>query len=71
MNTLKFKTNIKCTGCLSKVTPSLNEKVGEGNWEVDLMTLKKTLTVEVAEGVTSEDVIRTVNNAGFNAESLQ
>ena len=39
MNTLQFKTNIKCTGCISKVTPILNKKLGEGQWEVDLMTL--------------------------------
>lgn len=70
MNTLKFKTNIKCTGCLSKVSPTLNEKIGEGNWDVDLMTLKKTLTVHVPEEVTPADVVQTIKSAGFEAEVL-
>ena len=70
MDTLKFKTNIKCTGCLAKVSPSLNEKIGEGNWDVDLMTLKKTLTVQAPDGVTPADVVKAVKTAGFEAEQL-
>ena len=35
MNTLKFKTNINCNGCIAKVTPSLNGAGGIENWEVD------------------------------------
>lgn len=69
MNTLKFKTNIKCTGCLSKVTPSLNEKLGEGQWEVDLMTLKKTLTVTTPD-LEPEEVIEIVTEAGYTAEAI-
>lgn len=69
MNTLQFKTNIKCTGCLSKVLPILNEKLGEGQWEVDLMTLKKTLTV-TAPDVNQEKVIEIVKEAGFVAEAI-
>ena len=69
MENLKFKTNIKCTGCLSKVTEPLNKKVGEGNWEVDLLTLKKTLTIN-NDSVTAAEVIDTLKNAGFQAEQL-
>jgi hypothetical protein len=29
MDTTKFKTNIKCSGCVEKVTPFLNESLGE------------------------------------------
>ena len=70
MNTLKFKTNIKCSGCISKVTPALNDKVGEGNWEVDIMTLKKTLTIKAPDNITQDDVIKTVRTAGFEAEPM-
>ena len=70
METLKFKTNIKCTGCLAKVTEPLNEKVGEGNWDVDLMTLKKTLTINT-ENVSAGEVIDTLKTAGFEAEELK
>lgn len=68
MNTLQFKTNIKCTGCISKATPILNEKLGEGKWEVDLMTLKKTLTV--TSDLNEKEVIAIVNESGFTAEPI-
>jgi len=69
MNTLKFKTNIKCTGCISKATPVLNEKLGEGQWEVDLMTLKKTLTVNTSN-LSEGEVVDIVKESGFDAEPL-
>jgi hypothetical protein len=37
MNTKTFKTNIKCSACVEKVTPPLNATVGEGKWSVDLI----------------------------------
>ena len=45
MNTLKFKTNINCTGCLGKVTPILNAETDINNWEVDLKSEDRILTV--------------------------
>lgn len=69
MNTLKFKTNIKCAGCIAKASPVLNEKLGDGQWEVDVMTLKKTLTVNT-ENLDEIEVIAIVNEAGFTAEAL-
>ena len=69
MSDLKFKTNIKCAGCIAKATPVLNEKLGEGQWEVDVMTLKKTLTVS-ASNLTETEVVAIVNEAGFTAEPL-
>jgi hypothetical protein len=42
----KFKTNIKCDGCIAKVTPALNETVGQGNWNVDLQNPNKVLTIQ-------------------------
>ena len=69
MNTLQFKTNIKCTGCISKATPVLNEKLGEGQWEVDLMTLKKTLTVTTSD-LNEEEVIKLLHVSGFSSAPL-
>lgn len=69
MKTLKFKTNIKCSGCISKATPTLDQKLGKGNWEVDLFTLKKTLTVS-SEDLDENDIVSAVNEAGFTAEKL-
>ncbi|MES2872841.1 MAG: heavy metal-associated domain-containing protein [Bacteroidota bacterium] len=68
MNTRKFKTNIKCTGCLSAVTPNLNNLAGENNWNVDLNNPQKILTVN---GDPSEaEIIEAVKRAGFEAEKV-
>lgn len=68
METIKFKTNIKCSGCVAKVTPFLNEALGEDNWEVDYNNPSKILTV-----IGEKDqiiVIDAVEKAGYKAEAL-
>ena len=67
--TLKFKTNINCGGCVEKVTPHLNEVEGICHWEVDTTDAHKILTVH-SEGISEEQVIQTVQNAGFKIETL-
>jgi Copper chaperone len=68
--TRKFKTTIQCGGCLAAVTPSLNQAVGEGKWQVDINHPDKILTVQA--GTPDEDtVIAAVNKAGFKAEPVQ
>ncbi|CAD5264749.1 MULTISPECIES: heavy-metal-associated domain-containing protein [unclassified Imperialibacter] len=69
METLKFKSNIKCTGCIEKVTPFLNEAAGAEKWEVDLKNPEKILTVH-AEGVTSEQISQAIQKAGYVAEVI-
>jgi copper chaperone CopZ len=69
MSTLKFKTTIKCGGCIAKVTPALNETVGEGNWLVDLATPDKMLTVET-DSTTPADIQKALENVGYKAESI-
>lgn len=69
MKTLKFKTNIKCAGCLARVSPSLNEVAGEDNWEVDIQTPEKILTV-ATDDVDENTLIAAVIEAGFNAERI-
>ena len=66
---MEFKTNIKCNGCMAKATPILDDKLGKGNWEVDLFTLKKTLTVK-GNDKDEKEIISAVNEAGFTAEKL-
>ncbi|MCX2452016.1 heavy-metal-associated domain-containing protein [Pedobacter sp. PLR] len=69
MKTLKFKTNIKCSGCLARVSPILNEAIGEDNWEVDVKTPEKILTV-VSDEVDESSIIFAINEAGFIADRL-
>lgn len=68
--TLKFKTNIKCMGCVATVTPALNETVGSGNWEVDLMSPEKRLTIS-SETADADLVIAALKETGFKAEVVQ
>lgn len=70
MNTLKFKTNINCGGCLSKVTPFLNEEKDIAKWGVDLKSENRVLTVETSH-LTEEEVRKTVEKAGFKAEKIK
>lgn len=67
METIKFKTNINCGGCLAKVTPFLNNEEGIEKWEVDINNPEKTLTVEVCE-IGADKVIEAVEKAGFKIE---
>ena len=66
METIKFKTTIKCSGCLAKVTPFLNEALGEHHWEVDYTNPSKVLTVLGEKD--EAKVVRAVEKAGFKAE---
>jgi len=69
MKTIEVKTNIMCGACIAKVTPTLNEVIGEKNWKVDTANPKKVLTV-TTEGLNEQDVIKAVEKAGYKAESL-
>lgn len=64
----KFKTNIKCEGCVAKVTPHLNETVGENNWKVDLNDPSKTLTVE--REIDEAAVREALQKAGYKGEPV-
>ena len=65
----QFKTNIMCGSCITKVTPVLNEKFGEGNWNVDTKDPKKILTVST-ENTDPNDVIKALGKVGYKAEAL-
>ena len=69
MKDTKFKTTIKCSGCVDKVTPFLNEAVGAGNWEVDLNNPMKVLTVH--SEVDQTKVTKAMEKAGYRAEELK
>ncbi|HMX36470.1 MAG TPA: heavy metal transport/detoxification protein [Ferruginibacter sp.] len=70
METLRFKTTIKCSGCLGKVTPFINKAAGEDNWEVDIENPDKILTVVPETGITGNDIIKAVEEAGYKAEKI-
>jgi copper chaperone len=66
----KFKTTIKCGGCIAKVSPYLNGCEGLLKWEVDTNVQDKILTVD-SNGISKEEVMGKVREAGFKIESIE
>ncbi len=69
MNTLKFKTNVKCGGCIATVTPYLNQVKGIVRWNVDTTDPLKIMTVET-EGISAEEITSVMKTAGYQAELI-
>ena len=69
METIQFKTNIKCSGCVANVTTELNKAAGENNWRVDVQSTDKILTIS-ADGVTAAAIQTAVGKAGYKAEKI-
>ena len=70
METLKFKTTIKCSGCGANVTPFLNKTAGQDNWSVDTQNPDKILTVSKQDNITPAEIVKAVQEAGYKIESL-
>ncbi|MBB5634888.1 copper chaperone CopZ [Pedobacter cryoconitis] len=70
METLKFKTNIKCGGCIATVTPHLNAMTGLEEWKVDTDVADKVLTVTGDAENLKDEILETVKKAGFQAELI-
>ena len=69
MKTIQLKTNIMCSSCIAKVTPTLNEVIGEDKWKVDTANPKKILTV-TTENLNEADVIEAIGKVGYKAETV-
>jgi copper chaperone len=67
MKTLKFKTNINCTGCIANVSPFLNSDANIKKWEVDIANPEKILRVET-ENISEKEVMELVQKAGYKIE---
>lgn len=70
METLKFKTNIKCGGCIATVTPSMNKLKGVEKWEVDTTNPDRILTVQAQTDLSPELIISALKEKGYQAEKL-
>lgn len=69
METLKFKTDIKCSGCVSKVTPAMDEAVGSNHWEVDIENPDKILTVS-SNKLNEKEIESAIKRAGFTVAKI-
>jgi copper chaperone CopZ len=70
METLNFKTNIKCSGCVAAVTPFLNDIEQLDGWNVDTDSPEKILTVQTTDTRIGKEVQNAVERAGYKAEPI-
>lgn len=69
METIKFKTNVKCGGCIEKITPGLNNLNGINKWSVDTTTPDKILTIQ-GENLKNSEIMATLEKVGYTATPL-
>jgi copper chaperone len=70
MEMIKFRTTIKCSGCVATVTPVLDEKVGKGNWQVDIQSPEKFLTITPGEPVNVAQLAKAIESVGYKLENV-
>lgn len=66
MVTIKFKTNIRCSGCKAKVANMFKEEPSIAQWDVDLNDPDRTLTVE-GDNLNESRIIELIKKAGYEA----
>lgn len=66
MNTIKFKTNLKCSGCVEKIAKVLDNNPSIKSWEVDLSSTEKELKVETS--LSEKQVQELIASVGFKTE---
>jgi copper chaperone len=69
MDTLRFKTNLKCSGCIAAITPGLKDIDGISSWKVDLISPQRTLEVETTADKASE-ILEVIKKAGYEISQL-
>lgn len=68
--TFKFKTTLKCGGCVAKITPVLNSMKNVAEWSVDLNNPDRVLTVTLKDG-DIHSVQKAVRGAGYTIEEIK
>ena len=70
MNTMIFKTNAKCEGCLAKIEEILQGKISREEWNLDLSDSNRPLTV-ASDTLAADDVVKLISKAGFKIEQME
>ena len=69
MKTVKFKTNINCSGCIKSITPFLNALDNIDLWKVDTDNPDKILEVTL-DDENEAIFMEAVKKAGFIIEKI-
>jgi len=73
MNTLKFKTNLKCAGCMYAIKPYMDNLEGIDSWDVDLDSpdkIVKVVTNTATADEIKEAIEKAIKEAGYSAELI-
>lgn len=73
MQTLRFKTSLKCNGCIDAIKLGMDTISGIKTWRVFLDVQEKTLEVDLDDSNTEEiadTVAETVTKAGYSIERI-
>lgn len=73
MNVIKFKTSLKCGGCVNAIRPHLNKIKEIQNWEVDLDNPDKILSIYTDSELTRElhnSILSSFKDLGYKAEMI-
>ena len=69
MSEYKFKTSINCQNCVNLVKVYMEEVPNLSGWEVATANPDKVLSVN-CDGLSAEEVIAKVQEAGFTIEQI-
>ena len=69
METLKFKTSLKCSGCVAAIQPKMDALKNVDQWEVDLTQPVKILSVK-GEHLEEAEIIYVLKEAGYEATKI-
>jgi len=69
MEKMRFKTSLRCNGCVSAITMGIESIKEVQRWNVDLESEDRLLEVEAVEDV-SEKVIEIIKKAGYAISRL-
>jgi copper chaperone len=70
MESIKFKTTLKCNGCIAAVKPALDAIDGLVKWEIDLSTPDRILTTEVSSADVKDKIVSAFKAVGYEAVIL-
>jgi copper chaperone len=68
MKTYHFNTNIRCSACEAKVADAFAKEPLIENFKVDLADPNRPLDVTVADDLSKEEVVKLINQAGYDAK---
>lgn len=68
MEERRYRTSAKCNGCVSAIAGKLDEIMGRDDWNIDLKSPDRVLTVK--SDVAEEEIVSRVKGLGFKIERI-